>query len=48
MGWGWHVARVEKKRKVFKILIRKPEGKRQLEKPRRKWEDGRKWVLGVG
>jgi hypothetical protein len=25
---------------VFKDLMRKPEGKRPLEKPRRRWEDG--------
>jgi hypothetical protein len=24
---------------VYKILVRKPEGKRPLRKPRRRWED---------
>ena len=24
---------------VHKVLVRKPEGKRPLERPRRKWED---------
>jgi hypothetical protein len=25
------------KRSVYRVLIRRPEGKRQLERPRRKW-----------
>jgi hypothetical protein len=27
-------------RKVYKVLVEKPEGKRQLGRPRRRWEDG--------
>jgi hypothetical protein len=27
-------------RKVYKILVGKPEGKRTLGRPRRRWEDG--------
>jgi hypothetical protein len=27
-------------RKVNKVLVGKPEGKRPLERPRRRWEDG--------
>jgi hypothetical protein len=27
-------------RKVYKVLIGKPEGKRPLGRPRRRWEDG--------
>jgi hypothetical protein len=27
-------------RKVYKILLGKPEGKRSLGRPRRRWEDG--------
>jgi hypothetical protein len=27
-------------RKVFKVLVGKPEGKRPLGRPRRRWEDG--------
>jgi hypothetical protein len=27
-------------RKVYKVLVEKPEGKRPLERPRRRWEDG--------
>jgi hypothetical protein len=29
-----------KKRKVYKVLVGKPEGKRPLGKPRRRWENG--------
>jgi hypothetical protein len=35
-----YVARKEEERKVYKVLVRKPEGKRPLERPRRRWEDG--------
>jgi hypothetical protein len=27
-------------RKVYKVLVGKPEGRRPLGRPRRKWEDG--------
>jgi hypothetical protein len=27
-------------RKVYKVLLGKPEGKRPLGRPRRRWEDG--------
>jgi hypothetical protein len=27
-------------RKVYEVLVGKPEGKRQLGRPRRRWEDG--------
>jgi hypothetical protein len=31
---------MEEKRKVYKVLAGKPEGKRPLGRPRRRWEDG--------
>jgi hypothetical protein len=34
-----HVARVREKRGVYTFLVRKPEGKRPLGRPRRRWED---------
>jgi hypothetical protein len=34
------VARVGEERKVYKVLVGKPEGKRPLGRPRRMWEDG--------
>jgi hypothetical protein len=33
-------------RKVYKVLVRKPEGKRSLRRPRRRWEDGIRTDLG--
>jgi hypothetical protein len=39
MRWAGHVARIEEERKVYKVLVGKPEGKRPLERPRRRWED---------
>jgi hypothetical protein len=29
-------------RNVYRVLVGKPEGKRPLERPRRRWEDGLK------
>jgi hypothetical protein len=40
MRWAGHVARMGEERKVYKVLAGKPEGKRPLGRPRRKWEDG--------
>jgi hypothetical protein len=37
---GENVARIAEERKVYKVLVGKPEGKRQLGGPRRRWEDG--------
>ena len=39
MRWVGHVARTGEKRGSYRVLVRKPEGKRPLEKPRRRWED---------
>jgi hypothetical protein len=40
MRWAGHVARMGEERKVYKVLVRKPERKRPLGRPRRRWEDG--------
>jgi hypothetical protein len=32
-------------RKVYKVLVGKPEGRRRLGRPRRRWEDGIRMVL---
>ena len=45
MRWAWHVARVGERRGVHRVLVRKPEGKRPLGRPRRRWEDNIKIVL---
>jgi hypothetical protein len=33
-------------RKLYKVLVGKPEGKRPLRRPRRRWEDGIRMDLG--
>jgi hypothetical protein len=33
-------------RKVYKVLVGKPEGRRPLGRPRRRWEDGIRMDLG--
>jgi hypothetical protein len=40
MRWAGHVARVEEERKLYTVLVGKPEGKRPLGIPRCRWEDG--------
>jgi hypothetical protein len=40
MRWEGHVARMGEERNVYKVLVGKPEGKRPLGRPRRRWEDG--------
>jgi hypothetical protein len=40
MRLAGHVARMGEERKVYKVLVGKPEGKRPLGRPRRMWEDG--------
>jgi hypothetical protein len=40
MRWAEHVARMGEERKLYKVLVAKPEGKRSLGRPRRMWEDG--------
>jgi hypothetical protein len=37
MKWAGHVARMEKKRNAYRILVGKPEGKRLLGRPRIRW-----------
>jgi hypothetical protein len=37
MRLAWDVARIGEKRKAYRILVRKPKGKRPLGKPRRRW-----------
>jgi hypothetical protein len=45
MRWAGHVARVGEKRKLYRVLVVKPEGKRPLGRRRRRWEDGIKMNL---
>jgi len=45
MRWAGHVARMGEGRGVHRILVGKPEGKRPLGRPRRRWEDNIKMDL---
>jgi hypothetical protein len=45
MRWARHVARMGDGRKVYRVLVGKPEGKRTLVRPRRRWKDGIKMDL---
>lgn len=38
MRWAGHVACVLEKRNAHMVLVRKPEGKRQIERPPYRWE----------
>jgi hypothetical protein len=40
MRWVGHVARMGEERKVYRVLVGKPEEKRPLGRPRHRWEDG--------
>src|SRR5215510_4744992 len=39
MRWAGHVARIAEERGMFRVLVGKPDGKRPLGRPRRRWED---------
>jgi len=39
MRWARHVARMGEERGVYRVLVGKPEGKRPLGRPRRRWVD---------
>jgi hypothetical protein len=43
--WAGHVARMGEERKVYSVLVEKPEGKRILGRPRRRREDGTRMDL---
>ena len=45
MRWAGHVARMGDDRGVRRVLVGKPEGKRSLGRPRRRWEDNIKMDL---
>jgi hypothetical protein len=36
---GGHVARIGERKGLYRVLMGKPEGKRPLGRPRRRWED---------
>jgi hypothetical protein len=44
--WAGHVARMGEGRNMCRVLVGNPEGKRPLERPRRRWENGIKMDFG--
>jgi hypothetical protein len=49
MRWAGHVTRIGMKRNAYRILVGKPEGKRPLGRPIRKWVNNIKMDLrGIG
>jgi len=54
MRWAGNVARMGEERVVYRVLLGKPEGRRPLGRPRRRWgiilgwisKDGM-WVYGL-
>ena len=52
MKWAGHVARMGEERRVYRVLVGKPKGKRPLGRPRRRWVDNirmdsRRWDMGI-
>jgi hypothetical protein len=45
MRWAGHVARIGEGRGVYRVLVGRPEGKRPLGRPRRRWKDNNKMDL---
>jgi hypothetical protein len=49
MRWAGHVARMGEKMNVYRLLVGKPEGKRPIRRPRRRWIDNIKMnLLAIG
>jgi hypothetical protein len=45
MRWAGRVVRMGDRRGIFRVLVGKPEGKRPLGRPRRRWDDNIKLNL---
>ena len=48
MRWARYVARIGEERGVYRVLVGKPEGKRPVGRPRRRWVDIRMDLQEVG
>jgi hypothetical protein len=46
MRWAGHVARMGERRGVYRVSVGRPESKRPLGRPRRRWEITLRWTLG--
>ncbi|KAJ4435738.1 hypothetical protein ANN_18355 [Periplaneta americana] len=47
LRWAGHVARMGESRNAYRMLVGRPDGKRPLGRPRRRWEDNIKMDLRV-
>ena len=45
MKYTGHVENMGERRGIYRVLVRKPDGKRPLGRPRRRWEDSTKMDL---
>jgi hypothetical protein len=45
LRWAGHVARMGERRSAYRALVGKPDGRRPLGRPRRRWEDNIKMGL---
>jgi hypothetical protein len=45
MRWAGHIAPMGEKRKTYRLLVGKPDGKRPLVKPRHRWADNIRMYL---
>ena len=45
MKWAVRVARMGEERGVYRVLVAKPEGKRPLGRPKRRWVDNSRMDL---
>jgi len=46
MRWAGHVAHMGGERGMYRVLVGKPEGRRPLGKPRRRWVDNIRLISG--
>jgi hypothetical protein len=45
MRWAGHAARMRDRRRAYRVLVGRPEGRKPLVRPRRRWEDNIKMDL---
>jgi len=45
MRWAGHVALMGEGKGVYRVWVGKPEGKRPVGRPRRRWKDNLKWIF---
>ncbi|KAJ4435343.1 hypothetical protein ANN_17955 [Periplaneta americana] len=48
LRWAGHVARMGESRNAYRVLVGRPEGKRPLGRPRRRWKDIKMYLREVG